>query len=171
MPNPLDTVGASISHFQPQDGPTGGCEVRRVSRTSVPTRIDGIDIPAAAFADRLAFIEAVNAGLSGEVIRQAVEVVGHRDLFVRLLGTTSGCLSRMYRQESLGRCPSEAVLDALRVVAGAIAVFGTLGKADEWLDTEIAALGGQRPIDLCDTFEGRGLVRDAIRKIEHGDFP
>ena len=145
--------------------------MQRASRPDKPTGIEGIDIPPAAFADSLAFIQAVNLGLSGEVIRQAVDVVGHRELFIRLLGTTSGNLSRLYRRKALGKGPSEALLDLLRVVAGAVAVFGTLGQAAEWLDTEIAALGGQRPIDLCDTFEGRGLVRDAIRKIEYGEFP
>lgn len=145
--------------------------MQRASQTSVPAGIEGIDIPPAAFADRLAFIQAVKSGLSGEVIRQAVDVVGHRELFVRLLGTTSGNLSRLYRRKTLGRDASEALLDVLRVVAGAVAVFGTLRQADEWLDTEIAALGGQRPIDLCDTFEGRCLVREAIRRIEYGEFP
>lgn len=145
--------------------------MQRASRTSVPIGLEGIDIPPAAFADPLAFIEAVKSGLSGEVIRQAVDVVGHRELFVRLPGTTSGNLRRLYRRKTLGSGTSEALLDVLCVVAGAVAVFGTLGQADEWLDTEMVALGGQRPIDLCDTFEGRGLVRDAIRKIEYGDFP
>lgn len=145
--------------------------MHRASQTSVPAGIEGIDIPPAAFSDGLAFIEAAKSGLSGEIIRQAVVVVGHRELFVRLLGTTSGNLSRLYRRKTLGKGPSEALLDLLRVVAGAVAVFGTLGQADEWLDTEIAALGGQRPIELCDTFEGRGLVRDAIRRIEYGEFP
>ena len=145
--------------------------MHRASQTSAPAGIEGIDIPPAAFVDGLAFIEAAKSGLSGEIIRQAVDVVGHRELFVRLLGTTSGNLSRLYRRKTLGKGPSEALLDLLRVVAGAVAVFGTLGQADEWLDTEIAALGGQRPIELCDTFEGRGLVRDAIRRIEYGEFP
>ena len=145
--------------------------MHRASQTSVPSGIEGIDIPPAAFVDGLAFIEAARSGLSGEIIRQAVDVVGHRELFVRLLGTTSGNLSRLYRRKALGKGPSEALLDLLRVVAGAVAVFGTLGQADEWLDMEIAALGGQRPIELCDTFEGRGLVRDAIRRIEYGEFP
>ena len=77
----------------------------------------------------------------------------------------------MYRRKTLGEGPSEALLDVLRVAAGAVAVFGTLGQADEWLDTEVAVLGGLRPIDLCDTFEGRGLVRDAIRRVEYGEFP
>ena len=103
--------------------------VQRASQTSVPTGIEGIDIPPAAFADRLAFIEAAKSGLSGEVIRQAVDAVGHRDLFVRLLGTTSGNLSRLYRRKTRGRVPSEALLDVLRVVARAVAVFGYLGPS------------------------------------------
>ena len=145
--------------------------MQRTSQTSTPTGIEGINVRPAVFADRLAFIEAVKSGVSGEVIRQAVDVVGHRDLFVRLLGTTSGNLSRLYRRKTLGEGPSEALLDVLRVVARAVAAFGSLGQADAWLETEVAALGGQRPINLCDTFEGRSLVQDAIRRVECGEFP
>ena len=51
--------------------------MRRASQPSVTTCFEGIDIPAAVFVDRLAFIEAVKSGLSGEVIKQAVDrVVG-----------------------------------------------------------------------------------------------
>ena len=145
--------------------------MQRASQGSVATGIEGIDVPPAVFADGLAFVQAVKSGLSGEVVRQAVDVVGHRELFARLLGTTTGNLSRLYRRKTLEEGASEALLDVLRVVAGAVAAFGALAQADEWLDTKIAALGGQRPIDLCDTFEGRGLVRGAIRKIEDGEFP
>ena len=49
--------------------------------------------------------------------------------------------------------------------------FAGLVRAREWLETALPALGGQRPIDLCDTFEGRRLVQDAIRRIEYGEFP
>ncbi len=34
--------------------------------------------------------------------------------------------------------------------------------------TQIAALGGERPIDLCDTFAGAPLARGEPRKVEHG---
>ena len=65
---------------------------------------------------------------------------------------------------------SGALLDVLGVFCRAGSVFGSPERAREWLQTALPALGGQRPIDLCDTVEGRRLVQDAIRRIEYGEF-
>ncbi len=131
----------------------------------------GIDVPPAALADRSAFVEAVRAGLPGEVVKQTVDVVGYRDLVVRLVGTTSANLHRVYRRKALAQAQSEALLDTLRVFSRAEQAFAGLVRAHEWLGTALPALGGERPIDLCDTFEGRRQVRDTLRRIEHGEFP
>ena len=133
--------------------------------------IEGVDVSPAAFVDRSAFIDAARTGLSGEVVKQAIDVFGHRELIVRLVGTTSGNLHRVYRRKTLGPAQSEMLLDTLRVFFLATSAFGSLDRANEWLDTAVPALGGQRPVDLCDTFEGRRLVQDAIGRIEHGEFP
>lgn len=132
--------------------------------------IQGIALPAMVFADQATFIEATRNGVSGEVVKQAVEALGHRDLFVRLLETTPGNLSRFYRRKALNAYHSEGILDTLRVFSKAIRVFGDADIAREWLDTSIPALGGQRPIALCDTFEGRDMVQAALRKIEYGEL-
>ena len=133
--------------------------------------IEGIAVSAAALVDPSAYIETVRTGLSGEVVKQTVDVIGYRDLVVRLVGTTSANLHRIYRRKALGQAQSEALLDTLRVFGHAESAFAGLVPAREWLETALPALGGQRPIDLCDTFEGRRLVRDAIRRIEYGEFP
>ena len=133
--------------------------------------LQDIDVEAAAFVDRSAFIEAVRAGLPGEIVKQTVAVVGYRELVVRLVGTTSANLHRVYRRKALAQAQSEALLDTLRVFDRAERAFAGLVLAREWLETALPALGGQRPIDLCDTFEGRRLVQDAIRRIERGEFP
>ena len=134
-------------------------------------RIEGVGVPSAAFVDQAAYIRTVQAGLSGEVVKQAIDVIGHRDFFVRLLGTTSGHLSRLYARKSLGAARTEGLLDSLRIFAAATTAFGGLERAQDWLDAALPALGGDRPIDLCDTFEVRRLVRDIIRKVEYGEFP
>ena len=136
-----------------------------------PAGMESIDVSPLALVDQSAFIRTVRLGLPGKVVRQAVGVLGHRELFVRLLGTTAGNLNRYYRRKTLGQAQSEAMLDTLRLVSHAASTFGDLERASEWLDTALPGLGGRRPIDLCDTFEGRGLVRNAIRRIEYGEFP
>lgn len=131
----------------------------------------GIDVPMSAFGDTNAFIRAVRNGISGKVVKQAVDVVGQRDLFVRLVGVSSSNLHRVYQRPSLGATQSEALLDVLRVFYRASTALGGLDAAREWLETPLPAMSGQRPLDFCDTFSGRRLVQQAIAKIEHGEFP
>ena len=142
-----------------------------VEHPAAVQRIEDIGVPSAAFVDQAVYIQTVRAGLSGEVVKQAIDAIGHRDFFVRLLGTTSGHLSRLYARESLDAARSEGLLDTLRLFASAAAAFGGLERAQDWLGTALPALGGDRPIDLCDTFEGRRLVREIVRKVEYGEFP
>lgn len=150
---------------------SGYREKLAVEHMAAVQRIAGISVPSAAFVDQAAYIRTVRAGLSGEVVKQAIDAIGHRDFFARLLGTTSGHLGRLYDRESLGRARTEGLLDTLRTFAAAAAAFGGLERAQDWLDTALPALGGDRPIDLCDTFEGRRLVREIIRTVEYGEFP
>ena len=132
--------------------------------------IESIDIPATVFLDRNSFIQAARKGLSGDVIKQAVSILGHREVFVRLLETTGGNLNRFYRRKALSPVQSEGVLDMLCVFARAITVFGDLDGAREWLETVLPALGGHSPLELCDTFAGRALVQSALNNIEYGEF-
>lgn len=132
--------------------------------------IKGVKLPVNVFSDRQKFIKLTKKGVSGAVVKQAIQSLGHRDLFVRLLETTSGNLSRFYGRKALNAYHSEGILDTLRVFSKAISVFGDRELASEWIDTSLPALGGQVPIELCDTFEGRDLVQITLRKIEYGEF-
>ncbi len=132
--------------------------------------IEGIDIPETVFSDQVAFIQATRQGLPGNVVKQVIGVLGQRELFVRLLETTGGNLNRYYRRKALSQSQSEGILDILRVFSKARAIFGDINKARDWLDTAIPALGGYSPFELCDTFAGRNMVQNALRKIEFGEF-
>ena len=128
------------------------------------------DLPPNLLEDRAEYIQAVRKGISGTIVKQAIQLLGERDLFVRLLSTNSANLSRFYHQKVLSKIASEGILDTLRVFQDAISVFEDADIAKEWLHTRIPALAGEYPIELCDTFEGRKLVRETLRAIEYGEF-
>lgn len=132
--------------------------------------LDQLPIRERAFSDPADYIRLVRTGIPGEVVRQAVQLLGHREMFVRLLHTSPANLSRFYRRKALDPVSSEEVLDALRLFAEAQRIWGGLDTAGAWLDTPIPALAGERPLDLFDTFEGRQWVREVLRKIEFGEF-
>jgi putative toxin-antitoxin system antitoxin component (TIGR02293 family) len=132
--------------------------------------LEKADLPPTLLEDRKAYIQAVRRGISGEIVKQAVQALEERDLFIRLLNTNSANLSRFYRQKPLTKMQSEGILDTLRVFQETIAIFENEKLAKEWLHTSIPALAGEYPINLCDTFEGRKLVCEALRAIEYGEF-
>jgi len=137
-----------------------------------PTAIfSQIDIPKSVFKDKMAYIKITRDGLSGAVLKQVVDTIGNRDLFTGLLGISSPSnLSRLYQRKKLDKTQSENVLDTIHVFMQANLVFEDTGKANEWMNSEIRALGNRTPVSLCDTFKGREMVEQALRKIEHGDF-
>lgn len=133
--------------------------------------IQGVRVPPAVYCDKVAFIQTVREGISGSIVKEAIHALGdNRELFVRLLETTPGNLHRFYKRKALSRTDSEEVLDVLRVYYQTIKVFGDRDKALRWLNTAIPALSGEKPLDLFDTFEGRLLVREVLRKVEYGEF-
>lgn len=133
--------------------------------------IEGVDVPAKIFTDQTVYLDTVHKGVSGEVIRQAVKAMGNnRELFLRLLEVDSANLSRVFKKKHLGRTDTEEVLDTLRVYREAVRIFESDEVARDWLSSPIRALSGRAPEALCDTFEGRSLVRATLRKIEQGDF-
>lgn len=133
--------------------------------------LKNITVPAETFTDPAAYIKAVREGIPGTVVKQAIEAMGgNRELFIRLLNTTSANLSRYYHKKVLSPNDSEEVLDTLRVYKAAVRIFGDEKLAREWLATPIPSLAGEQPLDLFDTFEGRNQVRATLRKLEYGEF-
>lgn len=120
--------------------------------------------------NREAYIRAVRMGISGEIVREIVRDSGERDLFIKILSTSTANLSRFYRADPLTQSQSESVLDTLKVFAQARDVFGSEEIAREWLHTRVPALNGEFPIELCDTFEGRNLIKECLSTIEYGEF-
>jgi len=120
--------------------------------------------------DPVVYIQSVRTGLPGELVKRAVKMMGNRELFVRILGTTSSNLSRFYRLKKMTSAASEEMLDTIRLFKQAVELFGDIESAKEWLNTPAPALQEEKPIALLDTYEGRRWVSQVLRKIEYGEF-
>lgn len=137
---------------------------------NLPSILERVNLSAELLGDSAAVIKTARSGLSGEAIKAVVQNLGERELLLKILDTDTTNVSRLYRQITISKWQSEGILDMLRLYIKAIAVFEEEEIAKEWLHTSIPALAGEKPINLCDTFEGRKLVSNALFQIEYGEF-
>ena len=133
--------------------------------------LDSLGIPEEILTNKAKFIGSVRKGISGNIVRQTIKILDNRDVMIRILGTTSGNLSRTVRRKQMSPEISEEVLDTIRLYAQAMNAFdGDIDQVKEWMRTPVTALAGEKPHDLFDTFEGREWIASVLRKIEYGEF-
>ena len=68
------------------------------------------------------------------------------------------------------RRPSPPRPDLEAVRARATAVFEDADEAERWLNEPNPALGGEAPLALARSREGRRTVETVLSRIEHGDY-
>lgn len=61
-------------------------------------------------------------------------------------------------------------MDAEQVIAATVEVLGTEEKARRWMSRPNMAMGGEKPIDLLSTPEGRVDVLTILMRIEWGIY-
>jgi len=90
-----------------------------------------------------------------------------------LLQATTGISVRTLQRKRKTNAPlspaeGSNLVDGLRLIDRAAAVFGNYDRAMAWMQRSIRTLGGQRPIDLLSTSLGRRAVDQTLGRIEHG---
>lgn len=123
--------------------PTNDATIERV-RSSV---IQGLDNKA---FDRLKTITALSSEELGRVIRIPARTLARRTIFKPN--------------------ESERILRVASIFQRTIEVLGDLEKAREWFSSPKRALGGETPIQFCDTEPGAQEVMNLLGRIEHGVF-
>tara|TARA_R110002012_G_scaffold129663_2_gene282106 strand:- start:1875 stop:2300 length:426 start_codon:yes stop_codon:yes gene_type:complete len=116
------------------------------------------------------FIATVRAEISGQILRRALEKLGGKQIFARALNTDATGLENYCRAIRLDRGKSEIVLDTIRVWIRIQQIWESGQLAESWIRSNVPALGGLRPLELFDTYEGRRWVIQVIEKIECGEF-
>ncbi len=122
------------------------------------------------FQNPTCFIAAVRTGIPGSVIRLAVNYFECPELIAKTLGTDLNGLEKDCAARVLNTQKSEALLDGFRTLSAVRMAWSSCELADRWLMSEVPALGGEKPLDLFDCFEGRRWVTEVAKKIERGDF-
>ena len=115
------------------------------------------------------YLSLVRSGVSGDQLKAITDLIGEEELIARSIGTTSN-LSKRYQSKRLSSTETDNLIDLLRVYIQAAKVYESFDLAKEWMRSSIPALGGEIPVNMIDSQAGREVVRQALRRMEFGEY-
>lgn len=77
---------------------------------------------------------------------------------------------RIRAKERMTQDETEKAISLSELYAKGVDVFRSASDFDNWLQTNIPAMGNQRPTDMLDSMIGRQHVMDELNRIVHGIF-
>ncbi len=135
-------------------------------------RSASIPAKAAALAalPPLAQIEIIRKGVATQVFEQIATAIGvGKETLAAKLNINAQTL-RKRKSRMLSADEAEKSLRVARVFAMASEVLGSEDEARQWLNDQIPALGGKRPLDLLDTDVGAQQVTNLLQCIKWGMY-
>ncbi|MGH7936284.1 MAG: type II RES/Xre toxin-antitoxin system antitoxin [Chthoniobacterales bacterium] len=115
-------------------------------------------------------IETIRKGIAAQVFDQIAAALGvGKETLARKLNINAQTL-RKRKSRKLSADEAEKSLRVARVFAFATEVLGSENDARYWLNQNIPALGGKRPLDLLDTDVGAHEVNNLLGGIKWGMY-
>jgi putative toxin-antitoxin system antitoxin component (TIGR02293 family) len=127
-------------------------------------------VAAIAALSPLAQIETIRQGIATQVFEQIASAIGvGKETLAHKLNINAQTL-RKRKSRMLSADEAEKSLRVARVFALAGEVLGSGEKARQWINDQIPALGGKRPLDLLDTDVGAQEVMNLLQSLKWGMY-
>ena len=134
------------------------------------TRQVPTNVAAIAALSPLDQVETIRKGIATQAFEQLATALGvGKEALARKLNINPQTL-RKRKSRMLSADEAEKSLRAARVFGLATEVLGSEEKARHWLNDQIPALGGKRPLDLLDTDVGAHEVTNLLGGIKWGMY-
>ena len=134
------------------------------------TRQAPTNVAALAALSPIEQIETIRKGIATQVFDQLADALGvGKEALAQKLNMKAQTL-RKRKSRVLSPSEAEKSLRVARVFALATEVLGSEQRGREWLNDEIPALGGKRPLDLLDTDLGAAQVTNVLQAIKWGVY-
>lgn len=115
-------------------------------------------------------IDTIREGVAAQVFDQIATAIGvGKETLARKLNINAQTL-RKRKSRMLSAEEAEKSLRVARVFGLATEVLGTEEEARQWLNDQIPALGGERPLNLLDTDIGAHEVTNLLQCIKWGMY-
>jgi putative toxin-antitoxin system antitoxin component (TIGR02293 family) len=130
------------------------------------TRRVPTNVAALAGLPALEQIETIRRGIATQAFDDIAAAIGvGKEALARKLNINAQTL-RKRKSQVLSPDEAEKSLRVARVFAFAIEALGSEDEARYWLNQQIPALGGKRPLDLLDTDVGTNEVTNLLNCIK-----
>lgn len=127
-------------------------------------------VAAMAALPPLAQVETIRQGIATQVFEQIASAIGvGKETLARKLNLNAQTL-RKRKSRKLSAEEAEKSLRVARIFGFATDVLGGEDEARTWLNQNIPALGGKRPLDLLDTDVGAHEVTNLLGGIKWGMY-
>ena len=134
------------------------------------TRRVATNVAAIAALSPLEQVETIRKGIATQAFDQLATALGvGKEALARKLNIKAQTL-RKRKSRVLSADEAEKSLRVARVFSFATEVLGSEEKARQWLNDQIPALGGKRPLDLLDTDVGAHEVTNLLGGIKWGMY-
>jgi len=125
--------------------------------------------PDVDIMSQIGYLSIVRSRVSGDQLKAITDLIEEKELIARSIGTTSN-LSKTYQTKRLSSAETDNLIDLLRVYIQAAKVYESFDLSKEWMRSSIPALGGEIPVNMLDSHAGREVVRQALRRMEFGEY-
>jgi uncharacterized protein (DUF2384 family) len=138
--------------------------MKKISLDSINDLFPNVDIMSP-----IGYLSIVRSRVSGDQLKAITDLIEEKELIARSIGTTSN-LSKSYQTKRLSSAATDNLIDLLRVYIQAAKIYESLDLAKEWMRSSIPALGGEIPVNMIDSQAGREVARQALRRMEFGEY-
>jgi len=153
-----------------QSMPISRQSAKRQVNPSMRSAATKLGLHADIFQNPAIFITTVRSGISGTVLKNALEEIDNVPVFARALHTDHTGLKNHCSKDVIDSQKSEIILDTIRVLEELRQTWESETLAQTWLKSAVPALGEEKPADLFDSWEGRRWLLSVAKKIELGEF-
>lgn len=168
--------------------PTVGTAVRELGMTkqfdsavAERDRIEGVSFVAVFRSEPLMRVKQIKAGLPAPYLDELSRAMNKpKEWLLSALGIAQATVSRKARDSKpLSSDASERALGMARLLGQVEAMVQESGNPEgfnaaqwvaQWLEEPLAALGGQRPVELLDTAEGQAIVSNLLARMQSGAY-
>lgn len=116
-------------------------------------------------------IKLTREGVKKSTLKTLAEYLGiTMEIMSRLLHTSFRNIQRKDENELLDTYKSEQVIGLAQLISKGLDIFGSKENLQQWLHSNIIALGNKKPIDLLDTRFGIQMIFRVLGRLEHGVY-